>query len=108
MIRREHDRKPIQVPALAPILAMGDKQLLRQGRVAEVLWPHGEPRHIAWHQRIAQVWERFDQRPFYLLESFPSSDTAFIDLASTGLLSRGASEDLDAGPDLPRRWNADC
>ncbi len=101
MIRREHHREAVQVPSLATVLAVGAEQLLRERRVAEVLRPHGEPRHVAWDERVAQFGQGLGQQALNLIERLASGDTSLVDFAGTRLFGCGAGEDLDTRSNLP-------
>jgi hypothetical protein len=64
----EHHREAVQAPAFAPILAIGVQNLPGDLGIGKVLRPHGEPRHVARHQRRLEVGQGFGDGTLDLLE----------------------------------------
>jgi hypothetical protein len=74
--------------------------------IGKVLRPHGEPRHVARHQRRLEVGQGFRDGALDLLEGLARGHALVVDGLGFGL-SRGLlGEHFDAGADLAAGGNA--
>jgi hypothetical protein len=102
----EHHREAVQAPAFAPILAIGVQNLPGDFGIGKVLRPHGEPRHVARHQRRLEVGQGFGDGALDLLEGLARGHALVVDGLGLGLSGGLLGEHFDAGADLAAGRNA--